>query len=224
MQVYLNGTLVEFLQANIWSGQWPKWWFMIESGRLVQILGLYLVGMVLGRTGFFARLGEFARGRKVALAIAAGLTVFLYFSRDPAAAIFSAQGYGEHADRIFRYMLGSWFELSAMATWVLVLIAVHRSAAGWLLKPFGPMGRLTLTFYVAQSLVFIPVFYGFGLGAWDDWNQATRLAVGLAAVAAQMAIAAAWLKHFHYGPLEWVWRALTYLSPAVPFRRAAVPA
>ncbi len=219
MAIYLNGDLWSVLKANAWSGQWPKWWFVVESGRLFQIMGLYLTGMVLGRNGFFARLGDFARQRRVALAMAAGAAVFLYFARDPLGLFFSELGYGEHANRNFRALLGSWFELSGTATWALLLIALHRGGAGRLIAPFAGMGRLTLTLYIAQSLVFVPVFYGFGLGAWDDWSAATRLLVGLAALALQLWIAALWLRHYRYGPVEWLWRSITYLRRDIPFRR-----
>jgi uncharacterized protein len=70
----------------------------------------------------------------------------------------------------------------------------------------------------------VPVFYGFGLGLYDDWNQAVRLWVGIGAIAAQLVLAAWWLRHFQYGPIEWVWRALTYWRRDVPFRRVATSA
>ena len=221
MRVYTTGDFAQTLHANLWSGQWSKWWFMLESGRLAQILGLYLTGMVLGRIGFFARLGEFAKARWIALGIAAAVALALYFFRDTLAAGFDTLGYGDAAGRHLRGLFGSWLELAGMATWALLLMAVYQSAGRWLIRPFAAMGRLTLTLYIAQSLVFVPIFYHFGLDLWDDWSQATRLLVGIGAVAAQMLLARAWLERFHYGPLEWVWRALTYWSRDVPFRRTA---
>lgn len=210
MKVLATGNFAETLRATLWSAQWSKWWFMVETGRLMQILGLYIIGMVLGRIGFFARLGDFAKGRWIALGAAAVIAVTLYFMRDSWGKSFDALGYGEAADRDFRALLGSWFDLAGMATWALLLMALYRGGARWLVRPFAPLGRLTLTLYVTQSLVFVPIFYHFGLDRWHVWDQATRILVGLAAVAVQMLFAAAWLKRFHYGPLEWVWRALTY--------------
>lgn len=221
MQVYLHGTLGEYLRVNLWQGQIPKWWFMIESGRVLQIMGLYLVGMVLGRVGFFARLGEFARARWIAFAIAGAAALLLYFTRDAMTVWFAAQGHGPTAERLFGMLLGSWFELSGTALWLLALCALYQTGARTLLRPLAGAGRLTLTFYILQSIVFVPVFYGFGLGLWDDWSQATRLWVGLGAIAAQLGIAALWLRYFRYGPVEWAWRALTYWRRDMPFRKAA---
>jgi len=221
MATYLTGNLAEHLRANLWQGQLPKWWFMLESGRLTQILGLYLVGMVLGRIGFFARLGDFARARWIALAIAATTALLLYFFRDNLAGWFARGNHGEAANRLLGALLSSWFELSGTALWALVLLALFQSPARALLRPLAGVGRTTLTLYILQSLVFVPIFYGFGLGLHDDWDQHVRLLVGLAAIAAQLVLAHWWLRHFRYGPVEWVWRALTYWRRDIPFRGAA---
>jgi uncharacterized protein len=221
MAVYLHGDLAEHIRANLWAGQLPKWWFMVESGRTVQILGLYLVGMVLGRIGFFVRLGDFARARWIALAVAAAVALSLYFLRDGFKAWFAAQHYGEASDRLLSYLLGSWFELAGTAMWFLLLLALYQSPVRALLRPLAAVGR-TLTLYILQSLVFVPVFYGFGLGLYDDWNQLVRLWVGLAAIAAQLVVAHWWLRRFRYGPVEWLWRALTFLRRDIPFRGAAL--
>lgn len=221
MPVYLSGTLGEALRTNLWEGQLPKWWFMLESGRLMQILGLYLVGMVLGRIGFFARTGDYVRARWIAFALAAAVALALHFYRDALTGWFAAQGHGEAAGRWFGLLLGSWFELAGTTLWALVLIALWHGPLRALVSPFAGVGRLTLTLYIAQSLVFVPIFYGFGLGLYDDWSQATRLWVGIAAIAAQLALAAIWLRRFHYGPVEWGWRVLTYMRRDIPFVRRA---
>jgi uncharacterized protein len=223
MDVYVSGDLAQTVQASAWAGQWPKWWFMIETGRIMQIMGLYLVGMVLGRAGFFARLGEFASGRWIGLGLALGSAVTLYFVRGDLTAGFGTLGHGEAATRDLGYILGSWFELAGMTSWALILCAVWQSGARALIRPFAPVGRTTLTLYILQSVIFVPIFYHFGFDRWDDWSQATRFGVGIGAVAIQMAVAAWWLQHFAYGPIEWVWRALTYWTRDIPFRRRVTP-
>ncbi|MCW3845893.1 DUF418 domain-containing protein [Sphingomonas sp. LB-2] len=220
MDIYIGGTLAQTLQVNLWGGQWSKWFFMIESGRIMQIMGLYLTGMVLGRIGFFGRLADFAKGRWIGLSLALGAAAILYFVRGDLSGWVGAN-HGEAAGRDTGYILGSWFELAGMSSWALILCALYQSARRALILPFAALGRLTLTLYILQSLVFVPIFYSFGLGLWDDWSQATRLGVGIGAVAIQMGLAAWWLAHFQYGPIEWVWRALTYMTTEIPFRRKA---
>lgn len=219
MPLYLSGTWQQVLAVNLWAGQVPKYWFFIEYGRLVQILGLFLLGMVLGRIGFFGRLKEFRRARWIALGIALAVAVALHFGREPLRQAFATLHYGATAERAFWTITGGWLDLAGTACWALLLMAIFDSPLRWLVHPFAAPGRLTLTFYIAQSAVFVPVFYGYGLGMWDDWDQQTRLFVALAAIVFQMWFAAFWLARFQYGPVEWVWRALTYMRRDVPFRR-----
>lgn len=219
MQVYLHGGFGAYLRMNLWTGQVPKWWFMLESGRVVQIFGLYLTGMVLGRIGFFARLDEFARARWVALGIAVAAALAAHYGRTPVFGWFAAQGHPEHVRRLFDMMLASWFDIACTFAWLLIVIALYRGPARRLLVPLAWTGRATLTLYILQSLIFVPLFYGFGAGLYDDWSAGTRLLVGLAAALAQVVLAGWWFRHFQYGPIEWIWRALTYLRRDVPFRR-----
>ncbi|WP_404334553.1 DUF418 domain-containing protein [Sphingomonas sp. MMS12-HWE2-04] len=221
MQAYLHGSLGDHLRANLWQGQIPKWWFMLESGRLTQIFGLYLVGMVLGRIGFFARLEEFAKARWIGLGVAAMVVGVFHYARPIVFGWFAARGHSDDVNRLFDSMLSSWFELAATFGWALVLLNLYQSPARRLLMPLAAAGRATLTLYILQSLIFVPVFYTFGLGLYDDWDGTTRLWVGLAAIAAQLAIANLWFRRFQYGPIEWVWRSLTFLRRDIPFRRVA---
>lgn len=218
MEAYLHGSFGEYLKMNLWTGQVPKWWFMLESGRMVQILGLYLVGMVLGRIGFFARLDAFARARWIALGVAVAAAVAFHFGRAPVFAWFAAQGHPDDVNRLFDMMLASWFELAGTFIWFLLVLALYQGPGRRLIAPLAATGRATLTLYILQSLIFVPVFYGFGLSLYDDWDATTRLLVGLAAIGGQIALAHWWFRHFQYGPIEWVWRALTYWRRDVPFR------
>ena len=95
-----------------------------------------------------------------------------------------------------------------------------RRRLGWLAGP----GRMTLTLYVGQSLLFVPFFYGFGLGLYGELSLGQSLAISLAAFAAQAVFARQWFRHFYYGPLEWLWRAATRTAWSVPFRRRAATA
>ena len=83
---------------------------------------------------------------------------------------------------------------------------------------------MTLSLYVGQSVVFTPIFYGYGLGLWDDLVPWQCLMIGIGSFALHMAVARLWFRRFYYGPLEWLWRAATRTSLDVPFLRTPVPA
>jgi len=79
-----------------------------------------------------------------------------------------------------------------------------------MLHVFAPLGRMAFTNYIAQSLIFGCIFFGYGLGQFGRLGAAPVFLLGLVVYAAQMAASAWWLRHYRYGPLEWLWRTLMY--------------
>ncbi|MBX3476911.1 MAG: DUF418 domain-containing protein [Brevundimonas sp.] len=99
--------------------------------------------------------------------------------------------------------------------------AVVWLARGGVLQGLAAVGRMALTNYLMQSLVFLFVLYGFGLN-WLRYDGATfALALALVIFAAQVGFSRWWLARFRFGPAEWVWRALTY-GRAPPMRLSCV--
>jgi uncharacterized protein len=99
---------------------------------------------------------------------------------------------------------------------VLVLMLHSRMFAG--IKVLAPFGRMALTNYLTHSLVFSLVFYGYGLGYYG-MERGMQLVCVLAMVAIQVPLSHLWLRHFRYGPMEWLWRAVTYWQ--IPALRVA---
>jgi uncharacterized protein len=217
MRPSLFGTLGELIQANLVAGKFSKWAFYIETGRIVQILGLYLIGMVLGRIRFFAEPERFSRVRW-GLMILAIVAIFpLSYLRDYSCCHSRGPSYWTDV------MLSGWIDLAGMTISLLAFVQLWIWGGDRLLKYLIPPGRMTLTLYIGQSLVFVPVYYGFGLHLWDRITQPESLALALVAFAAQLLFATIWFRHFVYGPLEWLWRAGMKLSFDVPFRRRQEP-
>jgi uncharacterized protein len=76
---------------------------------------------------------------------------------------------------------------------------------------------------VSQGVIGVIVFYNFGFGLYRHWGVFYSVLYGIGFFLVQCAAAHLWLDHFHYGPLEWLWRSATQLSLKTPFRRRAVP-
>jgi uncharacterized protein len=74
-----------------------------------------------------------------------------------------------------------------------------------------------LSNYLLQSILCTFIFYGFGLGLYGSVERAGQLAIVLGVWGLQLVISPLWLKHFRFGPAEWVWRALSY-GRRPPFR------
>lgn len=81
-----------------------------------------------------------------------------------------------------------------------------------------PVGRMALTNYLAQTVVAIALFYGVGLGIGPRFGMVGVCVATLAIFPLQLAASAWWLRRYRFGPLEWLWRSLTY-GRMQPMRR-----
>lgn len=91
-----------------------------------------------------------------------------------------------------------------------VLAAFETKGGRALLRHLAPLGRMVLTGYLAQSVVFGFVFYGYGLGLFGRMGDVATVLLGLGVYAAEAVLAAVWLRRFRFGPVEWIWRSFTY--------------
>ncbi len=74
------------------------------------------------------------------------------------------------------------------------------------------VGQTALSNYILQSILATFIFYGFGLGLYGQLNRLAQMGVVLSIWIVQLIISPWWMARFRYGPLEWVWRTLTYLK------------
>jgi len=221
LALYQSADLMTVLKTNLFEGQLIKWLFFIEAGRISLVMGLFLVGLMLGRSGFLDAPQRFVVQRRVALAVLAATALALYLAKPHLTALLPETPKPGMARVMAGNLLGGWFDMALMGTYVLLIVEAYLGLAGRALRLLAPMGRMTLTFYVVQSLIWVPVFYGFGLGAWKTLPQATALWLGVGYLVIQAVIAQLWFRRFAYGPLEWAWRAATYRTWKVPFLRRA---
>lgn len=111
-------------------------------------------------------------------------------------------------DVLFTY--GSTLLALGYAAGITLLAQHHRGRR--LLAPLGAAGRLALTVYLSGSIMFGLLFYGFAFGNafWLGPAAVTGYAVLFFAI--QIVFCVWWANRFRFGPMEWLWRALTYLK------------
>lgn len=91
-----------------------------------------------------------------------------------------------------------------------IVWATNKARAQKLLTWAVPIGRMAFTNYLMQSVIFGWVFYGYGLGLFGKLGVSAALAVGIGVYILQIVFSAYWLRHFLYGPVEWLWRSAMY--------------
>ena len=92
----------------------------------------------------------------------------------------------------------------------LIMLIVQSGALTRLTRRLAAVGRMALSNYLTQSLVCTTLFYGYGFGLFGQINRTGLAAIVLAIWILQLWISPIWLKHFRFGPAEWLWRSLTY--------------
>ena len=80
--------------------------------------------------------------------------------------------------------------------------------AGWLTGPLAATGRLALTNYIAQTVFSIILFYGLGFGLFATLERWQLALICFGVWTFQIGFSVLWLRHYRYGPLEWLWRSL----------------
>jgi uncharacterized protein len=104
--------------------------------------------------------------------------------------------------------------LIAMAAFYLSAIVLLWHIPRWRsrLTHLAPVGRMALTNYLTHSILYLLLFYGFGLALLGRVGATFCLALSVAIFAVQIVVSAWWLRRFRFGPAEWLWRTLTYGS------------
>jgi uncharacterized protein len=221
MAALLHGTFLDVVGANFRAIVTMNWSFAVESGRLIQMIGLFIVGLVLARVGFFADPDRFKLQRRAILVAAIMLAVPLYFYGSDTINSLVPDG---PVRQNLAAVVDKWTALAIAVAELLLFVELFQSVARPVARVFAIPGRMTLTLYVGQSIVFCPIYYGYGLGLNAVLTPGQALAIGAVAAIAQGILAHLWFRRFHYGPLEWLWRAATRTSLDVPFLKTPVPA
>ncbi|RNF38144.1 DUF418 domain-containing protein [Planococcus salinus] len=92
---------------------------------------------------------------------------------------------------------------------IIALVAQH-SGISKLLKPLSKAGRMSLTIYITQSIIATTIFYSYGLGLYGQVSVLSGTVIALGIFAVQLIFAEIWFLKFDQGPLEKIWRKLSY--------------
>ena len=106
------------------------------------------------------------------------------------------------------YYWGRFFV--AMGHIGLVMLFCKSPLFSWLKVSLAAVGRMALTNYIMHSVICMFIFTGVGFGLFGKLERFELLYVVLAIWVFQLILSPIWLKHFKYGPMEWLWRSLSY--------------
>ena len=195
------GTVFQFLV----QGACVRMQEFIIGNRYFKVLGLFLVGFYIGRNRIYADL----EGRKNLLVKVCRLGLIIGL---PCSLLYAWSSMGGHplSDTLHSlfYFISVYPLGFAYAAGLCLLYLRVKSLSIW--KWLAALGRMALTNYIGQSVIGMFLFYGIGLGWGSTIGLLQTEVIVLAVFLFQMLFSRLWLSGFKFGPLEWIWRMLTY--------------
>lgn len=210
-----NGNLETVLTENTLS--WPaKIQYQLESGRLLMTLGYFLLGLYAGRRKLFRNIGKnlsnFNSWNKISkngvlILLTAGLFMYLFnLVTLPELEIVPP----------LQWLAGLLFSIYNACLTIFFITGVsllyRQTVFIGILTPLGAMGRMALTNYLLQTFFGLLIFYKFGFGLFDQTSPAFNILIAIPVFYLQLKFSQLWLRHFKQGPIEWLWRSLTYFK------------
>ncbi|MEM1258280.1 MAG: DUF418 domain-containing protein [Bacteroidota bacterium] len=214
-----NGSLMDVFATNAIEGNIDKAEYQLGVfGRGYFTFAFFLIGLFVGRSGFFKRFREEQKLLKKVLIYA---SIGFVVSFGIMVGGFASMG-TEFNIKSWNAMIGftgmDLVNVAMTVIYIVLFVMWFKKAKGEkILGKFAPYGRMALTNYVLQSIIFTFILFGWGLGLIGELRQVYTFLIALVFIALQMVLSKWWLQHFKYGPLEWLWRSLTFFK-VFPFR------
>ena len=219
-EIKTNGTVAELMRVNATEAYESKLYFQVATGRLWMTYGFFLLGLCAGRANLFVDTPAHRRFFK-RLAVWAGIPAVMTTAL---AFAYPSPMRATRMDELWAFANLCVQQATLPALYAAIVVLLHwKAPRGWFAK-LAPLGKMGLTTYLVQSAFGVFVFYGFGLGMLGKIGVATCVALGIAFFFVQALAAHAWLRYFNMGPIEWLWRALTYFRLRPNARAQTSPA
>lgn len=180
---------------------------------LFETVPLLLIGMSLVQRGLFDGGADPRRQRRWGWALWLAGT-----AGTMAIAAGALDGGIDYADTLRSAAWTTFPALAATLGLIALLALWGQSAKGWLALRLADAGRCAFSNYIGSSALALAVFSGWGLGLFGQLGRLELYVVMLAFWALMLAWPNWWLARFRHGPLEWLWRCLTY-DKLLPLRR-----
>ena len=179
---------------------------LVYQMRFTKVLGMFLIGLWVGRRALYANLDRYQPllrrtailGLSLGLPLSAAKAVLAMWPGESPAIEFASE---------VAYVLGTpTLALGYAAGFALL----WRKGRMGLLKWAAPAGQMALTNYLMQTIIQSAIFYGWGLGLIGKYGLVFVFPLSIALFALQVAYSRWWLARYRFGPVEWLWRSLTY--------------
>lgn len=201
-----GGSFLSTAKVNLWEGQIVSMAWAWNHGRIFQTAGLFILGMLIGRNGWFGR--KYLSG----WAKVAGVSILSFFTFRGLTSMLPEYIHQQGLLFSLNIITSSLANLTFMLVLVaMVLYAYYCTGFVSVLGKIIPYGRMSMTCYVTQSIIGSFLFYNWGLGLYRYVGIAPSFLIGVAIFLLQYRFCCWWLRTRRRGPMEQLWRTLTYI-------------
>lgn len=178
---------------------------------LWDISSLMLLGMALFRWGFFSNLLSTRLYAGIAIGgLVLGQSLAWLSLPSYELQIVDITNYVRSGLPLHELVMPFQRAFSAIGWAGLVLLLYRSGTLSWLWQALGAVGRMGLTNYILQSLLGTLLFYGYGMSHFGSLKLYQLYFIVAEIWLIQLVFSSLWLRSFHFGPAEWLWRSLTH--------------
>ncbi|MRX71644.1 DUF418 domain-containing protein [Bacillus lacus] len=199
LAVYQSGTYSEIFQHRL--GEWQ----LVNNAAnapflFIAVFPMFLLGAALGKSDLLLQVKEkaalFKLWMMIALIVGLPLKIIPYWGDMEYSYLFLGEQIGGPAMAIFYFFA--------------ILLLCQQPFFKRILTPLGNVGRMSITNYLTQSVICTMIFYSYGLGLYGSLGPIWTVLLAAVIFTIQIFLSRLWLQTFQYGPVEWIWRQLTY--------------
>lgn len=204
-----TGSWTEIWKLNI-SGFFFRFAYLFFVSRISKVLGVFLIGYMIGRNGHYKKiLGNRPLLIRVALAgFVIGLPCNYFLAR------FMENGsdyYNLKINGLYQTIVYAFGVVPLALSYAAIIALAYRSRLlKNILSLLQPVGKMAFSNYILHSLIGIITFYGIGFGLGGRFGPSAWTLFAIAVFIFQVFFSHLWLSYFYFGPVEWIWRSITY--------------
>lgn len=175
----------------------------------LNVIGMFLIGLYVARSGILTAISENLKllRRVFWFGLIFGIigNIIYVYARENANLLVPSSS-------TFLYTVGFLIGAPTLSLFYITVIVLLIQFDRWkkLLKVFSAVGKTSISNYLFQSLICTIIFYNYGFGFYGKVGPALGIVLTLMIITLQIVISNWWIKHFNFGPIEWLWRSATY--------------